>query len=64
MKRIVILFDSKFKSDIHSYLDFHRVQYSMFIDIYTSEVRLSVPRSAGIRFLAELRRDSIPYELI
>lgn len=64
MKRIVILFDSKFKSCFSAYLALHRVQYSMCTDIINCEVRLSVPRPAGIRLLAELRRTSIPYKLI
>lgn len=64
MKRIVVTIDCKYKSDVRDYLVINRVQYSMYTDVYTGEVRLSVPRSAGVRLLSELRRYSIPYELI
>lgn len=61
---MVVLIDSKFKNVVRDYLVINRVQYSMFTDIYTGQVRLSVPHAKGVRLLAELRRDSIPYGLI
>lgn len=64
MKRIVILLQPKFKDVVRAGLVMSRVQYSMFTDICTGDVRLSLPRSKGIHFLAELRRASIPFELI
>lgn len=64
MKRIVIVFDSNFKQDVRAYLVSKRVQYSMSVDIYTGDVRLSVPHANGVRLLSELRRTSIPYQLI
>ena len=64
MKRIVILFDYKHKEIVRAHLVNYRLQYSMSTDVYSGEVRLSVPYSKGVRFLAELRRSSIPYELI
>lgn len=64
MKRIVILFDCKFKSFVRDYLVSNRVQYSMTSDSCTGDVRISVPRAKCGRFLSEMRRYSIPYELI
>ena len=64
MKRMVVLFNSKYKQDVKDYLVMNRVQYSMYTDIYTGEVRLSVPHSKGVLLTAELRRASVPYELI
>ena len=64
MKRMVVLFNSKFKQDVIDYLVMNRVQYSMYTDIYTCEVRISVAHSKGVRLTAELRRASIPYILI
>lgn len=64
MKRIVILFNSKFKSDVRAFLVSNRVQYSMSTDFCTGDVRISVPRAKCGLFLSEMRRSSIPYELI
>ena len=64
MKRMVVIFDCKYKSQVRAYLTANRIQYSMSIDIYTGEVRCSVPYSKGVSFLAELRCDSVPYELV
>lgn len=64
MKKMVVLVDSKFKQFVCAYLVMHRVQYSIFTDIYTCEIRVSVPYVKGVRFLTELRRNSVPYELI
>lgn len=64
MKRMVVLVDSRFKQLLYAYLDMNRIQYSMFTDVYTGEVRVSVPRAKGFRFLTELRRNSISYVLI
>lgn len=64
MKRMVVLFDSMFKQVVCAYLVMNRFQYSMFTDVYTGEVRVSVPHAKGVCLLAELRRNSIPYELI
>lgn len=64
MKRMVVLISSRFKQDVIAYLDLNRVQFSMFTDVYTGDVRLSVPHSKGVSLLSELRRASIHYELI
>ena len=64
MKRMVVLINSKFKQDIENYLVMNRVQYSMYTDIYTGDVRLSVPHSKGVRLISELRRSSVPYDII
>ena len=64
MKTMVILFDSKYKSKVCAALTANRIQYSTFTDVYTGDVRVSVPYAIGIRLLAELRRSSIPYDLI
>lgn len=61
---MVILVSLMYKQDVLAYLDLHRVKYSMSTDIYTGDVRLSVPYSKGVSLLAELRRASIHYELI
>lgn len=63
MKRMIVLFGSQYKQVVRAYLDSARVQFSMYADIYTGDIRVSVPHSKGVRFLAELRRLSIPYEL-
>lgn len=64
MKLIVILFDCKYKSQVCAILTAKRIQYSMFTDVYTGDVRVSVPYAIGVRLLAELRRSSIPYDII
>lgn len=64
MKRMVVLIDSKFKQDVRALLVMNHVQYSMSIDAYIGEVRVSLPHAKGDRFLAELRRFYIPYELM
>lgn len=64
MKRMVVLIDSKFKQNVCALLAMNRVQYSMSTDSYIGEVRVSLPHSKGVRFLAELRRFYIPYELM
>ena len=64
MKRLVVIFDCKHKQDVIAYLVKSRVQYSMFTDIYTGDVRVSVPHAKGFLLLAELRRASISYETI
>lgn len=64
MKRIVVTFDCKHKTFVRDYLVSHRVQYSMSTDIYTGDVHVYVPHAKGARFLAELRRVSIPYKLV
>lgn len=64
MKKMVVLIDSKFKQVLCAYLVMNRIQYSMFTDVYTGEVRVSVPSAKGDSFLAELRRNSISYNLI
>lgn len=64
MKRIVILIDYKHKQLVRAHLVNYRLQYSMSTDIYTGRVRVSVPHVKGECLLAELRRSSIPYELI
>ena len=64
MKRMVVLIESKFKQDVRALLDMNHVQYSMSTDVYTDEVRVSLPYAKGVRFLAELRRFYIPYELM
>lgn len=63
MKRMVILFSSKYKHAVCAYLSMNRVQYSMFTDIYLGEVRVSLPYTKGIALTAVLRRYSIPYEI-
>ena len=60
---MVVLFSSNFTQDVVTYLAMNRVKYSMYTDIYTLEVRLSLPHAKGVRLLAELRRASIPYEI-
>ena len=64
MKRMVVLVDLKFKQVLCAYLDMSLSQYSMFTDLCTGEFRVSVSHTKGVRLLAELRRNSIPYELI
>ena len=64
MKTMVILFDSKYKSKVCASLTAKRIQYSTFTDVYTGDVRVSVPYAIGVRLLSELRRSSIPYDLI
>ena len=64
MKRMVVLFDCKYKPQVRAFLTANRIQYSMSFDIYTDGVRVSVPHAKGVRLLAELRRSSIPYDLI
>ena len=64
MKRIVVTFDCKYKNFVRDFLVSYRVQYSMSTDIYTGDVRVSVPRAKCVPLLTELRRLSVPYELI
>lgn len=64
MKRMVILYDSIYNHDVRAHLANLRIQYLMFIDLDFRVTRLSVPHAVGARFLFELRRSSIPYELI
>ena len=64
MKTMVVLFDCKYKSQVCASLDTKRIQYSIFTDVYTGDVRVSVPYAIGVRLLSELRRSSIPYDLI
>lgn len=64
MKRIVILIDYKFKQVVRAHLVNYCAQYSLSIDSYTGDLLISLPHAKGVRFLAELRRSSIPYELI
>ena len=64
MKRILVTFDSKYEQAVRDYLVINRVQYSMSRDIYTGDVHLYIPHAKGVQFLAELRRDSIPYRLV
>lgn len=64
MKRIVFVVDSKFKNDVRRLLSLYRFQFSMHTDVYTGDFRVSLPYAKGVRFLSELRRSSIPYELI
>ena len=64
MKRIVVLFAYKHKEIVRAHLVNYRLQYSMSTDIYTGDVRVSVPHAKGALLLAELRRAGIPYELI
>lgn len=64
MKRIVITFNCQYKQVVRAYLVSHRVQYSMSVDVLIGDVRLSVPRAKCVLLLAEMRRSSIPYELI
>lgn len=64
MKRMVILFDSVYSHDVRAHLVNLRIQYSMTTDLVIRETRISVPYAKGVRLLAELRRFSIPYELI
>lgn len=63
MKRFVVTFDCQYKQAVLAYLVSNRVQYSMSVDIYMGDVRVSVPSSKGAAFLADLRRSSIPYVL-
>lgn len=62
MKSIVAI-NFQYKQAVRAYLVSNRVQYSMSVDIYTGDFRISVPRAKSVPFLAELRRASIPYEL-
>lgn len=64
MKRILVTFDLKHKQAVRAYLVSNRVQYSMTTDIYMGDVHVYVPYSKGVRFLAELRRLSVPYRLV
>ena len=64
MNRIVVLFDCKYMQFVHAYLATNRVQYSSFTDIFSCETRVSVPHAKGVSLLAELRRNSISYELL
>lgn len=64
MKRTVVTINFQHKQAVRAILVSLRVQYSMSVDIYTAVVRVSVPRAKSVPFLAELRRFSIPYELI
>ena len=64
MKRMVILFDSFYTHDVRAHLVSLRIQYSLTTDLVFRETRLSVPYAKGVRLLTELRRSSIPYELI
>ena len=64
MDRIVVLFNCKYKQMVSSFLVAYRFQYSMFVDIHTGDVRVSLPRLKCNRLLAMLRRNSISYELI
>ena len=64
MKRILVTFDCKHKSFVRAYLVSNRIQYSMSTNIYTGDVHVYVPHAKGARFLAELRRFSVPYSLV
>ena len=64
MKCMVVLFSSTYKQDLRAYLVSHRVQYSISTDIYTDEIRVSLPHVQGVHLIAAMRRLSIPYELI
>ena len=64
MKRILVTFDCHYKKAVRAYLVSNRVQYSMSTDIYTGDVHVYVPQTKGERFLAELRRLSVPYRLV
>ena len=61
MKRIVILFDCKYKQLVRAFLVSNRVQYSTSIDPYTGDFRVSVPRAKVAAFTSDMRRCSIPY---
>ena len=63
MKRMVILFSSKYKHAVCAYLSINRVQYSMFTDIYLGEVRVSLPYAKGVALTVIMRRYSISYEI-
>ena len=64
MKRILVTFDCHHKQAVRAYLVSNRVQYSMSTDIYTGDVHVYVPYSKGLRFLAELRRLSVPFRFV
>lgn len=64
MKRMVVLFDNKFKPQVRAFLVANRIQYSITFDFNAGLARVSVPHANGVRLLAELRRSCIPYELL
>lgn len=64
MKRIVILIDSLHRHDVGAHLVNLRIQFSMSTVLFLHETRVSVPHAKAARLLAELRRSSIPYELV
>ena len=64
MKRMVVSLDRMFKPHVRAYLIDHCIPFTMSFDIFVGVVCFSVPHAAGVRLLSELRRSSIPYELI
>ena len=64
MKRMVVLFDNKFKPQVRAFLVANRIQYSITFDFCAGLARVSVPHAKGVRLLNELRRSCIPYQLL